>query len=216
MSLFPLNPYLPPVTGSPVVTHVDTGSTSNNNTTYNFSGRSFGAAANDRYIVVSVHGDVGPQTPVSATIGGVAATLVYSTPGLGIFIAYLPTGTTGTVSVTFTGSVSRCGFSVWRVTGLWRGGVERVASGSGTGVTASVAVSYPAKSVIIAAATFHNSAGTAATWVNISTPDYYGSNGNTTRWMGAHESAQLAGPSSKTIQVSDASAPWRIAAVVLR
>lgn len=101
-----------------------------NETTYSFGGASFGAAAADRAIAVTIHGAavVSGREVSSVTIGGVSASrLVNQTVGTGIitavttseiWIASVPTGTSGTVSVTFNFGMLRCAIGIFRITGL--------------------------------------------------------------------------------------------------
>ena len=66
---------------------------------HTYTGLSFGAADASRFIIVGV---CGGTTLTNVTIGGVTATAVGNISGTGIFIAALPTGTTGTVVVTLS------------------------------------------------------------------------------------------------------------------
>jgi hypothetical protein len=95
--------------------------------TYTFSAQNLGAAAADRYIIVTVHiRKAGATLAVSSvTIGGVAATIVnqdyYATPNVNcvaIAIAKVPSGTTGDIVVVADSTVLRCAIGVWRATGL--------------------------------------------------------------------------------------------------
>lgn len=92
--------------------------------TFTFTNQNFGAAAADRYIIVGVGIGNSSETISSVTIGGVTATsVVTGTPGggdgqAGIFIALVPTGTTGTIVVTCTNTEDCCGIGVWRATGI--------------------------------------------------------------------------------------------------
>lgn len=90
-------------------------------TTYTFAGMSFGTAATDRIVAVAAHVDGDGGDLVSATLGGVGATVVI-TQGVGnenaaIAYAAVPTGTTGDVVVTWTGTAARCHVGVWKITG---------------------------------------------------------------------------------------------------
>lgn len=95
-------------------------------TTYSATGVSIGAAASDRMVfglVVWTKAST-PSSLTSATIGGVAATIhaqnkVASVTGLSaaIISALVPTGTTATISLTFSAAASP-GVGVYRVTGL--------------------------------------------------------------------------------------------------
>lgn len=95
-----------------------------NLTTYTFTSRSLGAvpgSGETRYIVVSTGGNqsAGAATIASVTVAGISASQVVQSSGVpcGIFIAEVPTGTTGNVVVTFSGGVFGAGIGVYRMIG---------------------------------------------------------------------------------------------------
>lgn len=98
--------------------HVETGDA----TSYSIPSLDFGAAADDRYIVVAV-GSNG-STDIIGTIGGVTtvfpAKQANGTNFAAIGIAHVPTGLDGTITFDSngTGTFSRIGFGWYRVTGL--------------------------------------------------------------------------------------------------
>lgn len=110
------------------VTYTDSVSSLTSETVYTFSGRSLGTASSNRYIIVTIGGATGNRTISSVTIAGVTATEIgqatgqdvgssaYSTSG--IYIAAVPTGTTGDVVVTFSSIETGCGIGVYAVTNL--------------------------------------------------------------------------------------------------
>lgn len=84
-------------------------------TTATQTGVNFGAVASKRLVIVAVHWNatVSGSAISSATIGGIAATVIIAGTSLGaatpfksvaIIAAYVPTGTSGTVVVNFGGS----------------------------------------------------------------------------------------------------------------
>jgi hypothetical protein len=83
-----------------------------------------GAAAADREVFVSVWGlGFTPRTISSVTIGGVSATLVAGPTGsLGnrrnLYRATVPTGTSATIVVSFSGSYANSGLDVWTASGF--------------------------------------------------------------------------------------------------
>lgn len=79
----------------------------------------FGVAASDRRIVVVASIIEAADEPVTMTIGGVSATEVTS-PGNGLvmFVANVPTGTSGNVVVTYDSSAPASSVLVWRIGGL--------------------------------------------------------------------------------------------------
>jgi hypothetical protein len=98
-------------------------------TTYTFSGQSLGVAASDRLIVGAFYwkGDGAGRTLSSASIAGVSATIVdqasdnsgpVNPPGVALFQAAVPTGTTGDVVATLSGGAIRAAVALWRVVGL--------------------------------------------------------------------------------------------------
>ena len=92
-------------------------------TTYTFSGMDLGEAASNRYIVVVAGNyDSGVKTLSSMTIGGESATEVLSVSDNGcvvsIGIAAVPTGATGDVAITWSGTTVRCGIGVYRLVNL--------------------------------------------------------------------------------------------------
>lgn len=95
-------------------------------TTYTFTSQAFGAVDPNRQIILAIFGrnpSVGSSV-ISATIGGVSAALAFAGAtgdnGAGIseiWVASVPTGTSGTVTVTFSGSCLRAGISIYRLVG---------------------------------------------------------------------------------------------------
>jgi hypothetical protein len=104
---------------------VDTATASTTNPTINVD---FGVADADRYIIVtagsSFNTGAGGNTLNAPTIGGVASTTIQqheTAPGssarfIGIYIALVPTGTTG--DVVFVSSCNRFSIAVYRAVGL--------------------------------------------------------------------------------------------------
>ena len=93
--------------------------------TMTVSGLSIGAADDSRRVIAAIAWNAGSnQTVSSATIGGVAATIVVQamsttgSAGSALLIASVPSGTTADVAVTFSGSVSRMSAATYRVVNL--------------------------------------------------------------------------------------------------
>lgn len=94
-------------------------------TTFTYSSQGIGAAAATREIYVLISwGAAGAATVTSATIGGVSATIrtqdtFNGPPGVGVAIisAAVPSGTTGTIAVTFNTNVLSCAIGIVRVVG---------------------------------------------------------------------------------------------------
>lgn len=95
-------------------------SSSTDQSSYSFTNQSFGAAETNRVVIAFCHGarQGTAQTISSATIGGVSATILKQTPSGGTYTstaiigATVPTGTSGTVALTYSGSLFGCGISV--------------------------------------------------------------------------------------------------------
>lgn len=91
---------------------------------YTFSSQNLGAAAADRYIICVVTAKTHYSGKVidSVTIGGVSATIVVQQTKSyyvsAIVIAAVPSGATGDVVVTASGSMDRGGIGLYRVTSL--------------------------------------------------------------------------------------------------
>lgn len=99
-----------------------------NLTTYTFSSESLGAADANRYIIVGVVARKGGTTGcsiTSVTIGGVSATEILDQANTdsncdvaGLYIANVPTGTTGDVVVTFGETMVRSAIGLWRAVNI--------------------------------------------------------------------------------------------------
>jgi hypothetical protein len=127
--------------GAAAASVTDNASTTGSAATYTFTSRSFGAEAGDRYIVVGTTGNTGTATTVSSmTIGGVSAAALLSVSltnnALEFWIAAVPTGTTGTVAVTWGANRTRCAIVVWRVVGLVSSALDDSAQETGFGSSA--------------------------------------------------------------------------------
>lgn len=107
-----------------VVTYLSLNTDETNGASYTVSGASLGAAASDRYIVIIVSSvsTSGVNSVSSATIGGVSATEVISQSSnpiaLAMFIANVPTGTTGDIVANFGATSDYHSIAVWSVSGL--------------------------------------------------------------------------------------------------
>lgn len=121
--------FIPAAGGALAISYVSgIGDGGANGTSFTYAGVSLGAEASDREIFVVIVASRGGSlntTISSATIGGVAATIATPTTisgGVGgaqvfMFHAQAPTGTTGTIAVTFAHNVGVKGLGVYRVNG---------------------------------------------------------------------------------------------------
>lgn len=109
----------PSAAGVASVVYVDDAVSNVAGNTTTFTGINFGSAASSRKIVIGVgRGPTGAFGTVSSvTIGGIAATFINSaattTEDAELWIAAVPTGTSGTVAVTWTNSATDVGLGVW-------------------------------------------------------------------------------------------------------
>ena len=141
-------------------TEVDSGWDSGNLTNYSFASKSLGAADSSRYIVVLIHKfTVTNSNPVtSVTVAGVAATKLASTfywnidqaAESSIWIAAVPTGTTGTIAVNSGYSNSNCGIRLFRLLGVNTTPVDTISSGAALN-TVTDTIDVPIGGVVLAA-----------------------------------------------------------------
>jgi hypothetical protein len=114
-----------PVAAAAAASAIFTANAGNSTTSlgYSFSSLNLGTASADRHIVVGIAGQAGSAGAVSAvTIAGITAAQVFSvsssTVTVAFWIAAVPTGTSGTVAVTWAAQRARCAVVVWAITGL--------------------------------------------------------------------------------------------------
>lgn len=125
------------------LTYLTSDNSDNNASGYTFSGINFGSAAANRLIIVAVHNS-GPsgKSLSSITIGGVTGTIVKNQTsgfaGVAIAQALVPSGTSGTVVVTLSGSNESCGIGVWSVITNTQGAQFTGASTGGSSIAATV------------------------------------------------------------------------------
>lgn len=179
---------------------------------YTFSGMSFGATATGRRILVTITGEDasvgGTQSISSVTIGGITATQLVAIADTGfsnganaaIYMASVPSGTSGTVVVTFTGNMWTCAISVYRI--LYASGTaNNTDSGVGSTVYSDVST-QAANAATVACCIFtgSNLSGSNISWSNI-TERYESQPGNVARRQGSAMSTTGAA-SSPTISAT--------------
>lgn len=156
-----------------------------NNTTYTFSGESLGVAASSReiFVAVSWNGGVALRTLSSATIGGISATIQVQdgvsngttlSLGAAIISAAVPTGTTGNIVCTFSGSGNTmCDIGKFRVVSKTAiiATAHDAPTTSNSVATTSVNINVGTNGALIAA--YNNSDTGNVTWGNI-TKQYEG------------------------------------------
>ena len=139
---------------------------------HTWTGLAIGAAASDRWVIAALLiNNNGAQYLASVTIGGVAATLLYSAPAAGtarvrfeFWAANVPTGTTANVAVTSDGG------SIWdgACATYYCAGEPTFFDGEHdatyTGTTFSVAIDVPEGGAVIATAS-NDGSGVLSGWV---------------------------------------------------
>jgi len=103
-------------TGGYVSTNVST----SNTTTYTFTSQAIGTAASDRRVVVGIMNRDALAVPASVTVDGVGLTMDASKQNTGaasIWSAPIPSGSTGTIVVTYSVANTCCGIGVWETNG---------------------------------------------------------------------------------------------------
>lgn len=152
------------------LSYLASGYNATNLTTYTFNDVSFGDPASDRLLIISATWGLfsGSRDVSSATIGGVAATVATQNDGTntGGAIAYavVPSGSTGTVSITLNTSASRLGFFIHRLVNYKSSTPTGTNAPAGGGLgSRSVTLTNPAGGVSLAFAYAGESVGT---WTN--------------------------------------------------
>jgi len=144
------------------------------------------AAANRKIVLGLISRGAANQTVSSASIGGQTATSFAhadsSTAGSAadIVVADVPTGTTGDISITWSGARTRCGTGVWAVYGAGSSTPSATATSAASPVSQSLAI--PAKGVAIGCGLVQDNTATGV-WANLT--ERYDSAVETARQTGA-------------------------------
>lgn len=118
--------FVPPPVGGKVTLAFLGGAHTNGfatSSSFTFSGLSFGTPSAARSIVCALQWVAGSVTVSSLTIGSVAATRLVSANGplgdrgVALYIAAVPTGTSGNVTVSLSGAVNGCGVYLYSLLG---------------------------------------------------------------------------------------------------
>lgn len=138
---------------------------------YTFASQNLGAADAARYIIVGIQcrRTLNTNTISSVTVGGVTASLVVTADRgnqskCAIYIAAVPTGTTGDVVVTFSGTANRCGIALWSAVGISSATASDTDS-SITGTAPTMSIDVPAGGFAVAVGC--ENALTTATWTGL-------------------------------------------------
>jgi len=170
--------FLPSSAFAGTLTFLQSTGDSTNNTTYTFSGQNLGTASADRVIIVKVSGSNtgGANTVSSVTVGGITATAVKelsflsSAHYVGLFIASVPTGTTGNVVVTFGSGFARAGIALWAGTGLSSNtptATNSASTADGANPAPSTTVNVSADGFVIAGSYTNNNGAPTWAWTGV-------------------------------------------------
>lgn len=142
-------------------------------TTYTFSTQNLGVADSARYIIVGIMARaIGGSTTVSSvTVGGISATLVVehfnsssNSDYAGLWIAAVPTGTTGDVVVTFSAGQLRAHIDLWRAVNI--SSATATDTDKSTASPPSVALDIPAGGFAIGCGC-SGAGGSSCTWTGL-------------------------------------------------
>lgn len=152
------------------VSYITSQFSSSSLTTYTFNNVSFGDPQSDRLIILSITWGIfsGSLNASSATIGGVSATIATQNDGTNtggaIVYAVVPSGTTGTVTITLNSGAARLGFFVHRVVNYKSTTPTATSAPAGGGLASrSVTLTNPAGGFSLAFAYAGEAVGT---WTN--------------------------------------------------
>lgn len=150
-----------------VLTYQSSPAAAGSGATPSFTSVGIGTASASRVVHVLITGAAGTRTISSVTIGGVTATqnVVHqsSNTTAAIYSAQVPTGTTATIAITWSGSQSGTGISVWTSTGLSSATANDAQSTSSNNTNMGLATL--ASGFLVAGGTFNDNASTV-TWTN--------------------------------------------------
>lgn len=183
---------------------------------YSFTSQGFGTAYPSRFMILGIGWGGNVPTISSLTIGGISATLVGSCLAVGvwgtsaIYSAPVPTGTSGTVAVTFSGTTGiGCGIGLWSLTGF--SSVTPLSSGNNVAAVGSVSLGTTANGgfAVGYAVTTANIGGSSASWTWTGVPKDFNasiqSGSNDRSHSGAHggtSSGGLTVTASTTVQTA--------------
>ena len=163
-------PQLIIIGGGPRYTYNGAATTQTSSASFSFTSQALGDAAPDRFVVVVIEVFTsGTNFAVTAVdIAGSTASEIVTRDDSGgtqkvhtaMWGATVASGTSGTIAVTFAGSVSRCKIANYALYGLSSTTAAHTASdGGGSGDTsASVTIDVPAAGILLSSAAYVNSA----------------------------------------------------------
>jgi len=167
----------------PFSTLTDSVATGSDATTYTFSARNLGTADANRYIVVGVgHRSASTRTGFTCSVAGVSATLIASrtvgpvSSGIHyahLFLAHVPTGTSGDIVFSSSGSSLRCGIAVWALDNPNTTPTDTAEVTSSAGTTPATADITVAAGGAAFAVTTTVSAPASISWTNLTGDAFY-------------------------------------------
>ena len=154
----------------PSITYNGTASDSTDLTTYSFAGVAIGTAATNRLVYIAITFTAPTAATISsATIGGISASIIDITgQGNSTFFIYanVPTGTTATVSITFSIACNRVVIGSYSLYNLKsKEPITRAYINGWTSGSISTSVDVPADGIIIAGVN-NSTNNNAITWTN--------------------------------------------------
>lgn len=156
-------------TGTVDVVYRDVDGTNGATSSRTYTAMDLGTAASDRRIIVGVGSRAASAiTVTSVTVQGISATQIVAVANgntnADIWLASVPTGTTGDVVITFSASSARQGCAVWSMTGASSGTAHD--TGSSTAANPTDTINCPANGAIVGFVFNGTNSGTS-TWTGI-------------------------------------------------
>lgn len=178
-------------------------------TGFSFASQPFGAAASGRYVLVGAAAGGNDRDVTGLTIGGVSASLVAGNSAIrraSLWIAAVPTGTTGTVAFSASATAAGAGILIWSLY------PDAVVHATTTTLGASLTVADPG--AVIGVGFDSRAAGTTISWTGLTADGNVGwtSSGVQLKLSGA----RLITPGAVTVNMGGSSGgPYGFAAASL-
>jgi hypothetical protein len=174
MSFFPV---IAPSGTEATFSYLQTATSGSATTSYSFASQNLGTAATDRYIIAAVttfEDGSGSGTITGVTIGGVTATQAAQAASSGtspvtaaLYIAAVPTGTTGTVVVTTSDACNRASISLYRATKLTSATPASTLTDTSVSANALSGTLAVQDGFVIAVAASDGGSGLTCTWTGV-------------------------------------------------
>lgn len=180
--------------------------------TQEFAGVALGAAAADRLIVIIAgSGRTNNRTINAARLDGVPMTphqsihgigTPFNDPALAIFSLVVPTGTTATIEVDYSGVLGGSFIDLYRLTDYQSATPHDSDTSSVTGSNPLLHLDIPAGGTIIAGYVTHGSGLSGVTWTGVAIEDSDLAMGSDLQWGSAAHESGLASQSGRIISVN--------------